>query len=231
MVLAAVGAGLLGAWFEGAFLLFLFSVGHALEHRAMERARRAIEALGRLRPETARVQARRRVVEIPVGAGPARRAGDGPPGRPRPARRRHPQRPQRRWIRRRSPANPSPSPRGPGDEVFAGTINTEAALEIEVTKLSSESVLARVVDMVDRGRGPEGPHPALRPAAGAELRADGAGCGGAAAGGAVLLGTPRQGGGPARAVAAGGGLALRAGHLHAGGRAVRRGPRRPAAAC
>ena len=33
MVLAGVGAGLLGAWFEGAFLLFLFSLAHALEDR------------------------------------------------------------------------------------------------------------------------------------------------------------------------------------------------------
>src|SRR5262245_21838594 len=56
MALAAVGACFLGAWFEGAFLLFLFSLGHALEHRAMEKARRALEALGKLRPETARIK-------------------------------------------------------------------------------------------------------------------------------------------------------------------------------
>ncbi len=46
MILAGVGAAVLGAWFEGAFLLFLFTLGHALEHRAMERARRTIESLG-----------------------------------------------------------------------------------------------------------------------------------------------------------------------------------------
>jgi Cd2+/Zn2+-exporting ATPase len=66
MVLAAVGAAVLGAWFEGAFLLFLFSVGHAIEHRAMERARQAVEALGRLRPQTARVRRGADVVEVPV---------------------------------------------------------------------------------------------------------------------------------------------------------------------
>ena len=66
MVLAAVGAGFLGAWFEGAFLLFLFSIGHAFEHRAMERARRAIEALGKLRPDTALVQRGEAFAEIPV---------------------------------------------------------------------------------------------------------------------------------------------------------------------
>ena len=55
MVLAAVGAAILGAWFEGAFLLFLFSLGHMLEHHALDRARRAVEALEKLRPDTARV--------------------------------------------------------------------------------------------------------------------------------------------------------------------------------
>ena len=45
MIVAAAGAAALGAWVEGALLLFLFSLGHALEHLAMDRARKAIEAL------------------------------------------------------------------------------------------------------------------------------------------------------------------------------------------
>jgi Cd2+/Zn2+-exporting ATPase len=65
MVVAALGAAVLGAWFEGAFLLFLFSLGHALEHRAMERARRSVEALARLRPTVARVRKGAEVVEVP----------------------------------------------------------------------------------------------------------------------------------------------------------------------
>ena len=50
MIVAAVGAAALGKWAEGALLLFLFSLGHALEHYAMGRAKRAIEALGELAP-------------------------------------------------------------------------------------------------------------------------------------------------------------------------------------
>ena len=41
---AAAGAAVLGAWAEGAFLLFLFSLGHAGEHYALDRARNAVNA-------------------------------------------------------------------------------------------------------------------------------------------------------------------------------------------
>ena len=53
MLVAAIGAATLGEWAEGALLLFLFSLGHALEHYAMGRAKRAIEALAELAPQTA----------------------------------------------------------------------------------------------------------------------------------------------------------------------------------
>ncbi len=66
MVAAAVGAAVLGEWPEGAFLLFLFSTGHALEHYAMGRARRAINALGQITPKTARVKRDNSEFELPV---------------------------------------------------------------------------------------------------------------------------------------------------------------------
>jgi Cd2+/Zn2+-exporting ATPase len=147
MVLAAVGAANLGAWFEGAFLLFLFSVGHAVEHRAMESARRAVEALGKLRPQTARVRRGDQVVEVPVrevkrGDVVVIRPGDRVPvdglivsGKSS--------------LEQAAITGESiPVAKAEGDEVFCGTVNTEAALEVKVTKLSSESVIARVVDMV-----------------------------------------------------------------------------------
>ncbi|HQZ68523.1 MAG TPA: hypothetical protein PLY87_25715, partial [Planctomycetaceae bacterium] len=56
MLFAAIGAAVLGNWAEGALLLFLFSISHSLEHYAMGRARRAIEALSELVPETAIVR-------------------------------------------------------------------------------------------------------------------------------------------------------------------------------
>src|SRR5204863_112005 len=66
MLVAAAGAAALGAWAEGALLLFLFSLGHALEHYAMGRAKKAIEALAKLAPETATVRRGGQTSEIPV---------------------------------------------------------------------------------------------------------------------------------------------------------------------
>lgn len=56
MLVAAAGAAALGAFAEGALLLFLFSFGHTLENFAMGRAKRAIEALAELAPKTATVR-------------------------------------------------------------------------------------------------------------------------------------------------------------------------------
>src|SRR3546814_10827070 len=56
VLVAVAGAAALGAWAEGALLLFLFSLGHALEHYAMGRAKRASEALAELAPGTAMVR-------------------------------------------------------------------------------------------------------------------------------------------------------------------------------
>lgn len=156
MVFAALAAGALGAWLEGAFLLFLFSLGHAFEHRALERARRSIEALGKLRPEVARVLVDGALTEVPVaqvarGTRVVVRPGDRVPL-------------DGRVVEGFSALDQAavtgestPVSKGPGDDVFTGTINTEAALTIEVTRRSNESVLARVVDMVAEAEAQKGP--------------------------------------------------------------------------
>ncbi len=66
MLVAAIGAAILGKWAEGALLLFLFSLGHALEHYAMNKARKSIEALAELAPKTALRKANGRTEEIDI---------------------------------------------------------------------------------------------------------------------------------------------------------------------
>ncbi len=147
MILAGIGAGVLGAWFEGAFLLFLFTLGHALEHRAMEKARRSIEALGQLTAKTARVRRDNQVVEVPtkqiaIGDVVVVRAGDRVPldGVIREG--------QSLIDQATITGESVPVSRGPGEKVFAGTINTDAVIEVEVTSLAGDTLLARIVDMV-----------------------------------------------------------------------------------
>ena len=66
MLVAAAGAAALGKWQEGALLLFLFSLGHALEAYAMNKARKSIAALSDLAPPTAIVKRNGKQQEIGI---------------------------------------------------------------------------------------------------------------------------------------------------------------------
>lgn len=66
MIAAAVGAAYIGSWAEGALLLFLFSLGHALEHYAMNKAKKSIEALGHLSPKTALIKKNGQLIEVAI---------------------------------------------------------------------------------------------------------------------------------------------------------------------
>jgi Cd2+/Zn2+-exporting ATPase len=160
MVAAALGAALLGDWVEGGLLLFLFSLGHGLEHYAMDRARHAVEALGELAPRSARV---RRSVggvwaerELPVeelerGDVVIVRAGERLPvdGTVRAG--------QSAVDQSAITGESMPVAKEPGAEVFAGTVNGDGALEIEVTRLAQDSTLARVMQMVEEAETQKSP--------------------------------------------------------------------------
>lgn len=66
MLVAAIGAAILGKWTEGALLLFLFSLGHALEHHAMNKARKSIKALSGLAPKTALLKRDDQIEEVEI---------------------------------------------------------------------------------------------------------------------------------------------------------------------
>ena len=156
MLAAAAGAAILGEWVEGAFLLFLFSLGHAGEHYALDRARDAVNALGKLMPKTARVKRGETIAEIPVaqvqiGDIVVVRPGDRIPVDGEVA--------QGAGSVDQSPITGEsvPVPKSPGDEVFAGTINQEAALDIQVTKLARDNTLNRVMQMVAEARSQQSP--------------------------------------------------------------------------
>ncbi|MDR7512205.1 MAG: heavy metal translocating P-type ATPase, partial [Armatimonadota bacterium] len=156
MLLAAAGAAALGAWDEGAVLLFLFSLSNTLEYYAMARTRRAIEALMALRPE--RALARRAAGEVTVAVEDVA-VGETIVVRPG----------ERIPLDGRVTAGVSdvdqapitgesvPVTRTPGDVVFAGTINGGGLLEIEVTRPAGETTLARIIRMVAEAQSQRAP--------------------------------------------------------------------------
>jgi Cd2+/Zn2+-exporting ATPase len=147
MIAAAAGAALLGEWAEGAFLLFLFSLGHAGEHYAMDRARNAVGVLGKLMPRTAFAKRGDRLEEVPVEQLAVDEIVVVKPGERVPV--------DGVITAGESSIDQSaitgesvPVSRKPGDEVFAGTINQDNALDVRMTRLARDNTLARVMRLV-----------------------------------------------------------------------------------
>ncbi len=148
MVLAAIGALVIGAPFEGAMLLFLFSLSNVLQHVALGRSRRAIAALMRLRPDTARVRRGDDWTETPVGEVAVGDVFLVTPGDRLPLD--GVVTTGESDVDQASLTGESvPVARAPGDEVFGGTINGGGALEVRVTRPAGESALARMIAMVE----------------------------------------------------------------------------------
>ena len=151
MIAAALGAAAIGQWKEGALLLFLFTLSGALEEFAMDRTRKAIEGLVKLRPENA--LAIRDGVEMLLAV-EALIPGDVvkvKPGDRLPV--------DGRVTKGASSIDQSPITgesvpvyKEIGDDVFAGTINGGGALEVSVTKLASESTLSKIITLVSEAQ-------------------------------------------------------------------------------
>ena len=156
MVIAAVGAAVVGAWAEGAFLLFLFALANALERYALDRARDAIRALADLAPDTARIlqDGVERIVPIErvrPGDTVVLRPGERVPvdGLVMAGRSAIDQAP--------ITGESVPVDKELGDEVFAGTVNGDGALEVEVTRAVGDRTLDRVVRLVEEAREAKAP--------------------------------------------------------------------------
>jgi copper-(or silver)-translocating P-type ATPase/heavy metal-(Cd/Co/Hg/Pb/Zn)-translocating P-type ATPase len=156
MVMAAIGAAILGDLAEGALLLFMFSLGHALEERALDRARSAVSALADLAPKTAFVQRDGREFEVPVEQLELNDVVIVRPGVRMPI--------DGIILSGRSAVDQAPVTgesvpvdKNPGDQVYAGTVNGEGALKIQVTRLAKDSTLSRVMQMVEEAQTQKSP--------------------------------------------------------------------------
>ena len=148
MTIAAIGAIAINAAEEAALVVFLFAVGEVLEGVAAGKARDSIRALASLVPKTALLLTDGEPREVPaeqlaVGQVVLVRPGDRIPA-------------DGEIITGTSGIDESPvtgeslpKTRGPGEAVFAGSINTEAVLHLRVTKAAADNTIARIIRLVE----------------------------------------------------------------------------------
>ncbi len=147
MVLAAIGAAIVGAPFEGALLLFLFSFSNVLQRYAMERTHRAIESLLTLRPDEAFVKRDGTTVKVAVEDLEIGEIVVVKPGEQIPVDGALSE--GETQVDESSLTGESmPVSKGAGSPLFAGTINRSGGIELVVKKRSEDSALARMVKLV-----------------------------------------------------------------------------------
>lgn len=157
MAVAVTGAVLIGQWPEAAMVMALYVAAERIEHGAMDRARNAIRGLLDLAPETADVvqdggsTTRVPVAQVALGAlvriAPGARVPlDGS------------------VTRGTSAVNQAPitgesqlADKGPGDPLYAGSVNQHGELFMQVTALPTSTLLARIVHAVEQAQASRAP--------------------------------------------------------------------------
>ena len=148
VVVAVIGAAILGQWWEAAAVVFLFSFSEMLEEFTLDRAHNAINALMELSPEEARIKVDGRestvsVDSVAVGATVVVRPGERVPvdgevvvG-------------ETTIDQSAITGESAPVAKTSGDSVFAGTINQQGYVEITATRPASDNAIARIVRLVE----------------------------------------------------------------------------------
>jgi len=157
MAVAVTGAFIIGQWPEAAMVMALYAAAERIEDQAMDKARLAIRNLLQLAPETADVlqpdgsTVRMAASQVPLGAvlrvtPGARVPLDG------------------LVTEGESSVNQAPitgesalAHKGPGDELYAGSINQDGELQLRVTAPASDSLIARIVHAVEQAQSSKAP--------------------------------------------------------------------------
>jgi len=151
MVLAALGAAVVGQWRDGAILLFLFSLSNVLQDYAIGRSRKAIRSLFAPYPEQARIRCGHRIETVPINEIMVGEIVLIQPGERIPV--------DGVVISGQSSVDQStitgesmPIEKGLGDKVFAGTLNQQGALDVRAVQVASLSTLSRIIQMVEEAQ-------------------------------------------------------------------------------
>ncbi|KAB0543004.1 heavy metal translocating P-type ATPase [Kerstersia gyiorum] len=157
MTVAVTGAVLIGQWPEAAMVMFLFTLAELIEERSLERARNAVRTLMDIAPETVDVQQAdgswlsREAAQVPVGSLVRARPGerialDGEIVEGQAALDQSP-----------ITGESLPVEKGPGDSVFAGSINTSTLVIYRSTAPADGSKLARIIAVVEGAQASRAP--------------------------------------------------------------------------
>lgn len=156
MSIAVAGAAAIGEWQEGAAVAFLFALSELLESFSVARARKAISSLMKLSPSTALLKEGNSFREVPVEEVKpddviAIKSGSRIPL-------------DGEVIDGESTVDQAPITgesvpveKKKGDVVFAGTINGAGSLDVRVTKLSSDTTLAKIIHLVEEAQSQKAP--------------------------------------------------------------------------
>lgn len=156
MSAAAIGAAIIGEWFEGATVVWLFSLGNALQNRSMEQTRKSISNLMDLAPSEAWIKVDAELVKKPVESISVGSIVVIKPGERIPI--------DGEIIHGETSINQAPITgesipvdKQNGDSVYAGTINESGSIEIKVTKLVEDTSLSNIIHLVEEAQEQKAP--------------------------------------------------------------------------
>ncbi|WP_404469745.1 heavy metal translocating P-type ATPase [Sutcliffiella horikoshii] len=156
MIIAAIGAAIIGYWMEGAILIFIFALSGALETYTMNRSQKEISALMDIQPEEAlRImddkEERVHISELAIGDHVLVKPGERIPT-------------DGNIIRGESAIDEAaitgesiPLEKKHGDGVYAGTMNVNGSIVVEVTKLSTETLFQKIINLVQNAQSEKSP--------------------------------------------------------------------------
>ncbi|MBX0297351.1 heavy metal translocating P-type ATPase [Haloarcula nitratireducens] len=160
VTLAAIGAIVIGEYWEAAAVVFLFSLGSYLEGRTMRKTRTALQELLEMTPDTATVRRDGELQEVPAREVEEDEVVVVKPGGKIPV--------DGEVVDGESAVNQAPvtgesAPvhKADGDEVYAGTVNQEGALEVQTTGAGSDTTLERIIRRVEEAQEAQSPTESL----------------------------------------------------------------------
>jgi Cd2+/Zn2+-exporting ATPase len=156
MIIAAIGAAIIGYWMEGAILIFIFALSGALETYTMNRSQKEISALMGIQPEEAvRIQGdseeRIHISKVEIGDHLLVKPGERIPS-------------DGKIVSGESAIDEAaitgesiPLEKQKGDTVYAGTMNVNGSIVLEVTKPASETLFQKIINLVQNAQSEKSP--------------------------------------------------------------------------